>query len=167
MPDRYGLGDKRTLEQYAKFSGVDTINQKNDPQCIVQYVDWDWKGSPPPEFRAATARGKLGITAPPGVIDKRGLVGGGAKFLDKIPSSLPNAFKKHPRAGLQPPKVFEGHANHAASDAARVKLSDSRGLRERSDGGDGVGGGGGDNGPGPDSKPWQVRDSTMKEVLVG
>lgn len=32
----YGLGDKRSLEQFAEFSGVDTINQKNDAQCIVQ-----------------------------------------------------------------------------------------------------------------------------------
>ena len=32
----YGLGDKRTLEQYANFSGVDTMNNKITESCIVQ-----------------------------------------------------------------------------------------------------------------------------------
>jgi len=41
---KWGLGPRRTLEQYAIFSGVDTINRKSskgDAACIAYYVDWD------------------------------------------------------------------------------------------------------------------------------
>ena len=45
----YGLGTKRSLEQYAEFSGVDTIHQKSQGRCIVQYVPWDWAHPMVPE----------------------------------------------------------------------------------------------------------------------
>jgi len=39
---KYNLGTMRTLEQYANFSGIDTVNQKIDPdRCICQWVKWD------------------------------------------------------------------------------------------------------------------------------
>jgi len=38
----YGVGKKRTLEQYAEFSGVDTIKQQSHGRCVVQYIPWDW-----------------------------------------------------------------------------------------------------------------------------
>jgi len=41
---RYGLGSKRTLDQYVHFSGVDTRNVKSEDRCLVKYVDWDDTG---------------------------------------------------------------------------------------------------------------------------
>jgi hypothetical protein len=40
LGDTYGLGKRRTLEQYAAASGVDTINQKLSKSCMVKYVPW-------------------------------------------------------------------------------------------------------------------------------
>jgi hypothetical protein len=37
---KYKLGIRRTLEQYAAFSGVDTIHQKLKKSCRVEYVPW-------------------------------------------------------------------------------------------------------------------------------
>ena len=37
----YGLGTRRTLEQYARFSGVDTVNQKLNSTCDNPHVPWD------------------------------------------------------------------------------------------------------------------------------
>jgi hypothetical protein len=40
LGEKYGLGKRRTLEQYAAASGVDTINQKLSKSCMVKYVPW-------------------------------------------------------------------------------------------------------------------------------
>mmetsp|Transcript_7382 Transcript_7382/g.11810 ORF Transcript_7382/g.11810 Transcript_7382/m.11810 type:complete len:474 (-) Transcript_7382:809-2230(-) len=37
---RYGLGDQRSLEQYAEFSGVNTMTLEGSGSCIVKYVPW-------------------------------------------------------------------------------------------------------------------------------
>ena len=38
---KYGLGTRRTFEQYANYSGVNPITKKLTKQCIVEYVPWD------------------------------------------------------------------------------------------------------------------------------
>eukprot|EP00038_Savillea_parva_P025430 m.47631 g.47631 ORF g.47631 m.47631 type:complete len:559 (-) comp6913_c0_seq1:59-1735(-) len=39
---KFGLGKKRTLEQYIDFCGINTIERKIDAKCVVKYVPWDW-----------------------------------------------------------------------------------------------------------------------------
>ena len=41
LGDKFGLGKRRTLEQYAKASGVDSMTQKLTKSCMVQYTPWD------------------------------------------------------------------------------------------------------------------------------
>ena len=42
LGEKYGLGQRRTLEQYNEISGVDTVKQKLTKKCIVDhYVPWD------------------------------------------------------------------------------------------------------------------------------
>lgn len=39
---KYGLGDKRTLEQYIEFSGVDPGKLRVVQRCVCKWVPWDW-----------------------------------------------------------------------------------------------------------------------------
>ena len=42
LGEKYGLGQRRTLEQYNEISGVDTVKHKLTKKCIVDhYVPWD------------------------------------------------------------------------------------------------------------------------------
>eukprot|EP00924_Labyrinthula_sp_SR-Ha-C_P014127 maker-scaffold_77-snap-gene-0.1-mRNA-1 protein AED:0.02 eAED:0.02 QI:8/1/1/1/1/1/2/568/462 len=40
----FTLGNKRSLDQYFKFSGVNTTARTSNEKCIVQYVPWDYTG---------------------------------------------------------------------------------------------------------------------------
>jgi len=46
----YGLGKRRTLEQYAEWSGVNTITTQIRQNCIVSYVPWIDKSSEYAEY---------------------------------------------------------------------------------------------------------------------
>lgn len=41
---KFGLGTRRTLDQYIAFSGVDTRNVHAEDHCLVEYVPWDDAG---------------------------------------------------------------------------------------------------------------------------
>ena len=59
----WGLGTRRSLEQYAKFSGVDTIHRTTqNGHCRMQYVPWasDAKHTVYSEYRAGGLAGKVG-----------------------------------------------------------------------------------------------------------
>lgn len=38
---KFTAGNKRTLEQYYEFSGVDIINQRSNSKCVAKYVPWE------------------------------------------------------------------------------------------------------------------------------
>eukprot|EP00041_Stephanoeca_diplocostata_P030490 m.923359 g.923359 ORF g.923359 m.923359 type:complete len:392 (-) comp23766_c1_seq4:504-1679(-) len=39
---KYGLGTRRSLQEYISFCGIDTIKQQIAANCVVKYQPWDW-----------------------------------------------------------------------------------------------------------------------------
>ncbi|GAB5367187.1 hypothetical protein AAMO2058_001208100, partial [Amorphochlora amoebiformis] len=61
----YGLGTRRTLEQYAEWSGVNTIKGTSKQRCIVKYVSWNTpKTSYSEDIHDGTTRDQGGTSTP-------------------------------------------------------------------------------------------------------